>query len=102
MKRIIMAIAGATLATLPIALRAADAATPSPPALSAAQARQVEMEMDAYRRETDARAARGEITPDEAQRLLQWRQWQLSQQAAGLAPAPPPPPNRVVVAPPPY
>ena len=102
MKRIILAVTTATLATLPIALRAEDAATPSPPALSAAQAQQVEMEMDAYRRETDARLARGDITPDEAQRLLQWRQWQLSQRAAGLAPTSPPPARRVVVAPPPY
>ena len=102
MKRIIMAVATATLATLPAALRAEDAVIPSLPALSAAQAQQVETEMGAYRRETDARVARGEITPDEAQRLLQWRRWQLSQQAAGLAPAPPPLASRVVVAPPPY
>jgi hypothetical protein len=100
MNRIIMAVAAATLATLSTTLRAEDAATPSAPALSAAQAQEVEKEMDAYRRETGARVARGEITPDEAQRLLQWREWQLSQQAAGLAPAPPPPASRVVVAPP--
>jgi hypothetical protein len=96
-----MAVAAATLAIVPTALLAQDA-TPSAQALSASQAQQVQREMDAYRRETDARVARGEITPDEAQRLLQWREWQLVQQAAGLAPAPPPPAERVVVAPPPY
>jgi hypothetical protein len=101
MKRMIMAVAAATLAIVPTALLAQDA-TPSAQPLSASQAQQVQREMDAYRRETDARVARGEITPDEAQRLLQWREWQLVQQAAGLAPAPPPPAERVVVAPPPY
>jgi hypothetical protein len=101
MKRMIMALAAATLAIVPTALLAQDA-TPSAQPLSASQAQQVQREMDAYRRETDARVARGEITPDEGQRLLQWREWQLAQQAAGLAPAPPPPAERVVVAPPPY
>jgi hypothetical protein len=100
MKRMIMAVAAATLAIVPTALLAQDA-TPSAPPLGPAQAQQVQQEMDAYRRETDARVTRGEITPDEAQRLLQWREWQLAQQAAGLAPAPPPP-ESVVVAPPPY
>src|SRR5437660_2862569 len=101
MKRMIMAVAAAALATLPNALLAQDVEASAPP-LSAAQAQQVQREMDLYRRETDARVARGEITPDEAQRLLQWREWQLAQQAAGLAPAPPPPAERIVVAPPPY
>ena len=101
MKRMIMAVAAATLAIVPNALLAQDATPPVPP-LSTSQAQQVQREMDAYRRETDARVAHGEITPDEAQRLLQWREWQLAQQAAGLAPAPPPPAERVVVAPPPY
>ena len=101
MERIIMMVAAATLAIVPTALLAQDTTPPTPP-LDAVQAQQVQQEMDAYRRETDARVARGEITPDEAQRLLQWREWQLAQQAAGVAPAPPPPDGRVVVAPPPY
>jgi hypothetical protein len=100
MKRVIMAVAAAALAILPNAVFAQDA-TPSAPPLSAAQAQQVQKEMDGYRREIDARLARGEITPDEAQRLLQWREWQLAQQAAGLAPVPPPA-DRIVIAPPPY
>ena len=101
MKQTIMAVAAAMLAIIPTALLAQDG-TPSAPPLVASQAQQVQREMDAYRRETDARVARGEITPDEAQRLQQWREWQLAQQAAGLAPAPPPPAERIVVAPPPY
>lgn len=43
--------------------------------------------LSAYKNEVDARLARGDITPDEAQRLLAWRQWQLSQQLAGTAPS---------------
>ena len=118
MKRFAVTIAAAMLATLPLCSQAQDAAgqpsdaataplsldqgTPSMPPLTADQSQQIRNEMDAYRRETDARVARGEITPDEAQRLLQWREWQLAQQAAGLAPAPPPPQSRVAAAPPPY
>jgi len=100
MKRMIVTVAAATLATLSTALFAQTGAPTAPP-LTATQSQQVQQEMDAYRRETDARIARGEITPDEAQRLVQWREWQLTQRAAGLAPPPAPPPPRVVVAPPP-
>ena len=102
MKRLMTTIAAATLAILSNPSPGQDAAPTLPP-LNAAQQQQVQSEMDAYRQETDARVSRGEITSDEAQRLLRWREWQLAQQAAGLAPSPPPPPaGRVVVAPPPY
>ena len=101
MKRWALTIAAATLATMGYPSLAQDG-TPAPPPLTAAQSQQVQNEMEAYRRETDARVARGEITPDEAVRLLQWREWQLAQQAAGLAPAPPPPSDRVAVMPPRY
>lgn len=103
MKRWMTTIAAATLAMLSNSSPAQEAAPTLPP-LDAAQQQHVQSEMDAYRRETDARVARGEITSDEAQRLLQWREWQLAQQAAGLAPLPPPPQSgrRVVGAPPPY
>src|SRR5204862_7711865 len=94
-------IAAATLATMGYPSLAQDGA-PAPPPLTAAQSQQVQSELDAYRRETDARVARGEITPDEAQRLVQWREWQLAQQAAGLAPAPPRPSERVAAMPPAY
>jgi len=101
MKRWAVTIATATLATMGYPSLAQDGA-PAPPPLTAAQSQQVQSEMEAYRRETDARVTRGEITPDEAQRLLQWREWQLAQRAAGLAPAPTPPSDRVAVMPPVY
>jgi len=101
MKRIIAAIASTSALILANSSLAQDGAPAMPP-LTAAQTQQVQSEMESYRRETDARVARGEITPDEAQRLLQWREWQLAQQAAGLAPAPPPPVDRVVVGAPAY
>ena len=41
--------------------------------------------MDAYRRATDARVARNEISADEAERLVQWREWQIAQQVAQAA-----------------
>ena len=46
----------------------------------------VDRTLESYKNEVDARLARGDITPDEAQRLLAWRQWQLAQQIAGTAP----------------
>lgn len=67
---------------------ASASAQPSPPALPALtqqQSQDVQAHLDAYRRATDARVARGEITADEAGRLLMWREWQLAQQAAGRA-----------------
>src|SRR5438067_6477230 len=99
MKRVIAAIAAAAAVMFADASFAQDAGAPASPPLSAEQAQQVQNELDAYRRETDARVARGDITRDEAQRLVQWRQWQLAQQAAGLAPLPPPPSERVAAMP---
>jgi hypothetical protein len=61
---------------------------PPLPPLTEAQAADVRQNLDAYRAETHARVARGEILPDDAERLLRWREWQLAQQAAGLAPPP--------------
>jgi hypothetical protein len=101
MKRWAVTVAAATFAMMGRPSFAQDG-VPAPPPLTAAQSQQVQSEMEAYRRETDARVTRGEITPDEAQRLLQWREWQLAQQAAGLAPVPPPPSERVAVMPPGY
>ena len=63
-------------------------ATPPPAQLDAAQSAEVQRQVGAYRAEIDARIARGEISPDEAGRLLQWREWQIRQQVAGLAPPP--------------
>jgi len=67
----------------------AQASPPPLPELTPQQSADVQQRVDAYRRDTEARVARGEITPDEADRLVQWREWQLAQQAAGLAPSAP-------------
>jgi len=61
---------------------------PPLPALTAEQSAIVEQRMDDYRRITDARVARGDITADDAVRLMQWREWQIAQGVAGVA-APP-------------
>jgi hypothetical protein len=97
MPRFALAVALASLLTLPC-LAGAQESPPPLPALTPDQSRQVQQEIDRYRNETEQRVARGEITPDEAERLLQWREWQLAQQAAGLAP----PPERLVATPAPY
>ncbi len=51
-----------------------------------ASAQWVDQQITQYRHEIEARVARGDMSPDEAERLIGWRQWQLSQQAAGNAP----------------
>jgi len=103
------------LAAGPVAL----AQSPPLPALTTQQSSTVKQRLDPYRRETEARVARGEITADEADRLLRWLEWQIAQQVAGTAPAnamayearppdyyappayyTPPPPDYVVVEPP--
>jgi len=77
------------LAALWIVTGAVGAQVPGPgpvsdaPALTDAQARDVQRELDRYRQDVQQRLAQGAITPDEAQRLVGWRQWQLAQLAAG-------------------
>jgi hypothetical protein len=75
-----LALAGALMAAAPAAT--AQATPPPLPQLTAEQSTRVDQEMDRYRREIDARLTRGEITPDEAQRLSAWHQWQYAQQIA--------------------
>ena len=77
---------------------------PPLPTLTSDQSARVAQEVARYRSEQEARVARGEITPDEAERLIAWREWQLAQQAAGLAPRPPQIVQRTIVTPayPPY
>ena len=48
----------------------------------------VDQQVAKTRGEVEARVARGDMSPDEAERLIGWRQWQLEQQAAGQAPQP--------------
>jgi hypothetical protein len=82
-----LAIAGAVVAAAPAAI--AQATPPPLPNLTTEQSTRVNQEMDRYRRDVDARLARGEIMPDEAQRLIAWHQWQYAQQLAGAsAPGP--------------
>jgi len=61
---------------------------PALPVLTQQQMQDVNARMDAYRRATDARVARNEITADEAARLEQWREWQIAQQVASAPPVP--------------
>ncbi len=89
MKRL-FALAGITLALcagIPPAL--AQSAPPPLPELTAQQSATVQQRLDSYRRQTEARVAHGEITADEADNLLKWREWQIARQvAAGVARAP--------------
>ena len=57
---------------------------PGLPSLSPEQAANLNQEMTRYRQWVDERVARGELRPDEAQRLVEWRRWQLARQIAGL------------------
>jgi hypothetical protein len=53
-----------------------------------ASAQWVDQQVATYRQQVEARVARGDMNPDEAERLIGWHRWQLEQQAAGRAPAP--------------
>ena len=68
----------------------AQSSTPPPlPALTQQQRQDIDARIDAYRRITDERVARGEITADEAARLVQWREWQIARQTLARAAIPP-------------
>jgi hypothetical protein len=86
------------VAVVPLAAFA-QSGPPPLPTLTAEQTSRVRQEIARYRADTEARVARGEITPDESERLIAWREWQLAQQAAGLAPRPPQIVERAIVAP---
>jgi hypothetical protein len=66
------------------------ASAPQMPTLTPDQSEQVHQQMAGERRTMEARVARGEVTPDEAERFLAWREWQIARQVAGLAPPPSP------------
>jgi hypothetical protein len=99
MKRAALSLLAAGLLAIQPLAASAQSTPPPLPELSAEQASQVEQELARYRADTEARVARGEINPDEAERLIAWREWQLAQQAAGLAPQPPMPSGPVMAAP---
>ena len=62
---------------------------PGLPSLTPEQSANLSQEMARYRQWVDERLARGELNPDEAQRLVEWRRWQLARQIAGQSePAP--------------
>lgn len=105
--RLTMAAALAVAATLGAGVAVAQSTPPALPSMTAEQSGQVSQALALYRADTEARVGRGEITPDEAELLIAWRQWQLAQQVTGQAPPPPAPPQAtdrppVVVAPYPY
>ncbi|MEO8975737.1 MAG: hypothetical protein ABI552_08265 [Casimicrobiaceae bacterium] len=58
------------------------------PAEPPASVQWVDQQVAQYRTQVEARVARGDMSPDEAERLIGWHRWQLQQQAAGQAPAP--------------
>lgn len=83
MKRLI-ALSGVTLALLAIAPPVVAQSLPPPlPTLTTPQSSDVQQRLAPYSAATHARVSRGEITPDEANRLVRWREWQLAQQAVG-------------------
>ena len=90
MKRLALALALAGLAGGYAAGTAAQSTPPALPPLNATQQADVQRQLDLYRTEIDGRVSRGEISADEAARLLKWREWQLAQQSLGLAPPPEP------------
>src|SRR3982751_2747383 len=90
MKRLALTLALAGLATGYAAGAGAQANPPALPHLTPAQSTDVQRQLDGYRNEIDARVARGELNPEEAGRLLKWREWQIAQQVTGQAPPPGP------------
>jgi hypothetical protein len=80
------AITLALAAGAPLAI--AQSSPPPLPALTAQQSAAVQQRLESYRKQTEARVSRGEITPDEAENLLKWREWQIARQVAGVVPAP--------------
>jgi len=125
MKRL-FALSGFALALLAVGPSPHAQSLPPPlPTLNAQQSSAVKQRLDLYRRETEGRVTRGEISADEADRLLKWREWQIARQVVGASASPPAataydspppdyheqrppdyyeqrPPDYVVVEPPPY
>jgi len=88
----LFALSGFALALCIAAPVASAQSIPPPlPSLTQPQAQELAAQMDGYRRATDARVVRNEITADEAARLVKWREWQIARQIAAARPAPVPP-----------
>ena len=80
---IAICVMATTFAVAPAAT--AQSSPPALPALTQQQMQELDASIDAYRRGTDTRVAGGEITSDEASRLVAWRQWQIAQQIAATS-----------------
>jgi hypothetical protein len=106
-KRLNVAVAIAALG-FPVAA-AAQSSIPAMPTLTPEQSAQVSQQIASERATMEARVGRGEVIPDEAERFLAWREWQIARQVTGTAPPPStvqqqaesPAPPRYVYAPPP-
>jgi len=81
-------VAAVAVAGAGASIAAAQSTPPPLPPMTTEQAEQVSQALGLYRSDTEARVGRGAITPDEAELLIAWRQWQLAQQATGQAPPP--------------
>lgn len=81
------AIGAATTTTHPLNIAPGpQAATANPDSTPPASEQWVDQQTAKVRSEVEGRVARGEMNPDEAERLIAWRHWQFEQQAAGRAP----------------
>ena len=69
-------------------IASAQSSPPALPALTPAQSQELTARMESYRRTTDARVARNEITADEASRLTQWREWQIARELSTRSASP--------------
>lgn len=79
-------VPGPTTQPMPDAAATSPGATADPASTPPASVQWVEPQVAKYRSEVEARVARGDMNPVEAERLIGWRRWQLQQQAAGQAP----------------
>lgn len=86
MKRLALTLALAALTGGYTAAAGAQSSPPPLPALTASQSADVQRQVDLYRTEINGRVSRGEITADEGDRLIRWREWQIAQQVSGNVP----------------
>jgi hypothetical protein len=66
----------------------AQSSPPPLPALTEQQSAMLDQRLDPYRQQTEDRVSRGEISADEGDRLIKWREWQIARQVAGVSSAP--------------